>query len=69
MKINDSDLCDVCNCPADVEHIIFKCQKFEITRQSLNMNNCNNIFDLKQKFNDKFIDKLAVFIQQTKIKI
>lgn len=69
MKVSDSDLCDICNCIADVEHIVFKCIKYVTIRQTLNMQDCDNIFNFKQKFNENFIEKLASFIRATKIKI
>jgi ribonuclease HI len=69
IKINESDACEVCGVSADVEHIIFNCSKYNTTRENLRMNDCKNILELKQKFDNNFINKIADFIKNTKIKI
>lgn len=69
IKVSDTDICINCNVTEDVEHIIFNCPKYSDARIKLNMSDCNNILQLKQKFKTDFINKLANFIKDTKIKI
>jgi hypothetical protein len=67
IKIKEDNKCETCNLPEDVEHVVFKCQKYDNARNHLNINRFNNFTQMYLELGESTIEKLADFIRASNL--